>query len=277
MAFTLISAVGPFRPPPRRRRRPLRNCAIRKLSIDYVEPRSREYQDLYERLKKRQVLEELAQFLSPLKLPLSLRLKFAECGMVNADYDPLDLRIRICYEWVDFMESRAPRTAVPVAGIISRQDAIIGSTVSVILHEMGHALFDILQVPVLGKEEDAADQIAGFIMLQFGKDVARATINGTAFTWATLANTEQKPAFYDVHSTAEQRIYNFTCIAYGGDPDTFKDYIDKGLLPRSRAANCKSEYEQVQRAFGKTILPYVDLDMMKQVQSRSWLRPTDGK
>ena len=248
-----------------------------KLSIDYVEPRSREYQDLYERLKKRQVLEELAQFLSPLKLPLSLRLKFAECGMINADYDPLDLRIRICYEWVDFMESRAPRTTMPVAGIISREDAIIGSTVSVILHEMGHALFDILQVPVLGKEEDAADQIAGFIMLQFGKDVARATINGTAFTWATLANTEQKPAFYDVHSTAEQRIYNFTCIAYGGDPDTFKDYIDKGLLPKARAANCKNEYEQVKLAFGKTILPYVDLDMMKQVQSRSWLRPTDGK
>ena len=80
-----------------------------------------------------------------------------------------------------------------------------------------------------------------------------------------------------MHSTAEQRIYNFACIAYGGDPDTFKDYIDKGLLPKARAANCKAEYEQVKLAFGKTILPYIDLDMMKQVQSRSWLRPTDGK
>ncbi len=248
-----------------------------RLTTDYVEPRSDEFQDLHQRLKKRQVLEELAQFLSPLKLPMTLRLTFAECGIVNADYDPLGLRIRICYEWVDFMEKRAPRTTAPVLGVISRADAIVGSTVSVILHEIGHALFDILQIPVLGKEEDAADQLAGFIMLQFGKDVARATINGTAFTWATLASSDRKPDFSDVHSTAEQRIYNYTCIAYGGDPETFKDYIEKGLLPKSRAENCKKEYEQVKLAFTKTILPYVDLEMMKKVQSMRWLRPTDGK
>ncbi len=248
-----------------------------RLTIDYVEPRSDEFQDLYRRLKQRQVLEELAQFLSPLKLPLTLRLTFAECGMVNADYDPLGLRIRICYEWVDYMEKHAPQTASPALGLISRTDAIIGSTVSVILHEIGHALFDILQIPVLGKEEDGADQLAGFIMLQFGKDVARTTINGTAFTWATLASSERKPNFADVHSTAEQRIYNYACIAYGGDPETFKDYIEKGLLPKSRAENCKKEFEQVKLAFTKTILPYVDLDMMKRVQEQRWLRPTDGK
>jgi hypothetical protein len=248
-----------------------------RLTTDYVEPRSEEYEDLYQRLKKRQVLEELAQFLSPLKLPKTLRLTFAECGMVNADYDPLGLRIRICYEWVDFMEKRAPRTTSPALGVVSRADAIVGSTVGVIFHEIGHALFDILQLPVLGKEEDGADQLAGFIMLQFGKDVARTTINGTAFTWATLASGNRRPDFSDVHSTAEQRIYNYACIAYGGDPETFKDYIEKGLLPKSRAANCKKEYEQVKLAFTKTILPYVDLDMMKKVQELRWLRPTDGK
>jgi hypothetical protein len=247
-----------------------------RLITDYVEPRSEEFEDLYQRLKKRQVLEELAQFLSPLKLPKTLRLTFAECGMVNADYDPLGLRIRICYEWVDFMEKRAPRTASPALGVISRSDAIVGSTVSVIFHEIGHALFDILQLPVLGKEEDGADQLAGFIMLQFGKDVARTTINGTAFTWATLASGNRRPDFSDVHSTAEQRIYNYACIAYGGDPETFKDYIDKGLLPKSRAENCKKEYEQIKLAFTKTILPYVDLEMMKKVQALRWLRPTDG-
>ena len=248
-----------------------------RLTTDYVEPRSDEYQDLYQRLKKRQVLEELAQFLSPLKLPLTLRLTFAECGMVNADYDPLGLRIRICYEWVDFMEKRAPGRRHRHLGVISRADAIVGSTVSVILHEIGHALFDILQIPVLGKEEDGADQLAAFIMLQFGKDVARSTINGTAFTWATLASGNRRPDFSDVHSTAEQRIYNYACIAYGGDPETFKDYIEKGLLPKSRAVNCKKEYEQAKLAFTKTILPYVDLDKMKQVQALRWLRPTDGK
>ena len=31
-------------------------------------------------------------------------------------------------------------------------------------------------IPVFGREEDAADQLSAFLMLQFGKDVARTTI-----------------------------------------------------------------------------------------------------
>jgi hypothetical protein len=248
-----------------------------RISIDYVEPRRARYQGLYERLKKRQVLEQLAQFLSPLKLPLTLRIKFEECEMINADYSPLNLRVRICYDLIDFMERHAPPENAPINGLITRKDAIVGTVVSVILHEVGHALFDLLDVPVLGKEEDAADQIAGFIMLQFGKDIARTTINGAAFDWVTFASASPKPHFDDVHSTPQQRVYTFVCLGYGGDPDTFRDYVEKGLLPRERAANCKNEYEQAKRAFTTTILPYIDVDMMKQVQSRSWDLSVDGK
>lgn len=248
-----------------------------RIIVDYVEPRSPEFQDLYERLKKRQVLEELAQFLSPLKLPLTLRIKFEECGMINSDYSPLDLRVRICYDLIDYLERRAPKANAPLAGMITREDAIVGTVVGITLHEIGHALFDLLQVPVLGKEEDAADQIAGFIMLQFGKDIARTTINGAIFDWVTMASASSRPSFEDIHSTPQQRVYAFACLGYGGDPDTFKDYVQKGVLPPQRAANCKSEYEQAKLAFAKTILPYVDPDLMKQVQSRTWNLSAGGK
>jgi hypothetical protein len=249
-----------------------------RIIVDYVEPRSSQFQDLHERLKKRQVLEELAQFLSPLKLPLALRIKFQECGTSDADYDPMTLRVRICYDLIDFMEQHAPKADAPLAGLITRQDAIVGNVASVILHETGHALFDLLKVPVLGGEEDAADQIAGFIALQFGKDVARTTINGAAFDWiASATNGSSKPDFDDAHSTPQQRAYTFACLAYGGYPDTFKDYVETGLLPKERAANCKSEYEQAKLAFAKTILPHIDLDTMKKVQARTWSLSTDGK
>jgi Putative metallopeptidase len=238
--------------------------------IDYVEPPDPQFQELYERLKRRRVLEQLAQFLSPLKLPLKLRIKFEQCDMINADYSPYDLRVRICYDLIQYMEERAPAPGTPLAGFITREDAIAGMLVSVILHELGHALFDLLDVPVLGKEEDAADQIAGFIMLQFDKQVARTTINGSAFAWITFTRATARPAFYDSHSTPQQRVVTFACIGYGGDPDTFKDYVDSGLLPKARAANCKREYEQVKTAFTSTILPHIDLALMKEVQSRTW-------
>ncbi len=46
-----------------------------------------------------------------------------------------------------------------------------------------HALFDLLRVPILGREEDAADQVSAFIMLQLGKEEARRLILGTAYAY----------------------------------------------------------------------------------------------
>ncbi len=47
-------------------------------------------------------------------------------------------------------------------------------------------------------------------------------------------------------------------------------------VPSDRAAYCDREYKQVARAFAKTILPHVDLELMKQVRARQWLRQSDG-
>ena len=49
------------------------------------------------------------------------------------------------------------------------------------------------------------------------------------------------------------------------------------MLPKARANGCSREYLQVRRAFAKTILPHIDVDLMKKVQSEKWLRPTDGR
>ncbi len=244
------------------------------LTVDYVDPRSAKFVPVMERLKQRQVLEALAQFLSPLRLPNLLRLKTKECGVINAFYDPSDWAINICYEWVYDTEEHAPKDPTPQG--FTREDAIIGGFVGVVLHEAGHAVYDILDVPVLGREEDAADQIAAFMMLQFGKDVARKTINGFAYTWLSMAS-RSRPAYYDVHGTPMQRFQNFLCLAYGGEPVTFKDYIDKGMLPKDRAENCAAEYRQVRNAFLKTIYKHIDQEQMKKVQATQWLRPSDGK
>jgi hypothetical protein len=64
-------------------------------------------------------------------------------------------------------------------------DAVLGPLFDVFFHETGHALFDMLQVPVLGREEDAADQVSAYLMLQFGKAEARRLILGTAHAYKT--------------------------------------------------------------------------------------------
>ena len=69
-----------------------------------------------------------------------------------------------------------------------------------------------------------------------------------------------------------QRFYNTLCLAYGGEREWFKDFVDKGWLPKERADNCANEYQQVKYAFVKTILPFIDQDLMKKVQARDWLK-----
>jgi hypothetical protein len=231
----------------------------------------RNYENLLavrERLMKARLLERFSLFLSAVRLPTTLRLIAKQCDMLNAFYSPTDTSLTLCYEYVQAFEARAPKATTPQG--ISREDAIIGSIISTMLHETGHALFSIFRVPILGREEDAADQIAGFVMLQFGTDVARTTIKGAAWKWGSQDWSD--PAYHDVHSTPQQRFYNYLCIAYGGNPQAFQPFINLGWLPKWRVPLCANEYQQVQNAFAKTILPHLDEEIMKKIQNTTWIQ-----
>jgi hypothetical protein len=109
-------------------------------------------------------------------------------------------------------------------------------------------------------------------MLQFGRDVARTLIKGEAYSWNR--KTARRSIYWGVHSTALQRQHMNLCLAYGSDPEGFEDFVVKyGWLPKERAENCAEEYRQVQHAFRATIVPHLDMELVKVVQSRQWLRP----
>jgi hypothetical protein len=135
-------------------------------------------------------------------------------------------------------------------------------------------------VPIFGREEDAADQMAGFILSQFGPGVAHRTFPGTVHIWRALAKSDgdwSRDAFSDIHGHPLQRAYNYLCMAYGSDPDLFQYVVDQGLLPKERAILCGQEFAQIRHAFAKTIYPHIDLEKMKVVQATQWLRPEGGE
>jgi len=241
--------------------------AYKKLEANY-----QAYLGIAERLKKRQFLEEFSQFLAPIKFPVTLRLRTMQCDMSNAFYSRDDVSITLCYEYVKDIEEEAPEKTTPQG--ITREEAIVGRVVGTMLHEAGHAVSNLLQVPVFAREEDTADQIAGYVMLQFGREVARTLIKGEAYGWNL--GSRRYPAFYwDVHSTALQRRQTYLCLAYGKDPEGFKDFVEFNWLPKSRAEGCAAEYKQIDNAFKKTVLPHVDRELMQKVLARKWLRPDD--
>jgi hypothetical protein len=206
-----------------------------------------------------------------LRLPRTLQLKLAGCdGDSNAWYD--DDTITVCYEYVDEVLKNAPQETT--AAGVTRADAIVGPTTEVFLHEVGHAVFDYLSVPVFGREEDAADQFAAYLLLHFAKNDARRLIGGVAYTYnleASQPSTKKNP-FADEHGLPAQRLYNVLCIAYGADAKLFADLVEKKYLPEERAEGCDDEYKQVTRAMTKLISPHIDQARAKQVRAKRWLR-----
>jgi hypothetical protein len=242
-----------------------------RISVSYVPPKDPAHQPIYQRLKENGFLEKLQKFLSPFRLPRTLRVKTAGCdGEANAWYE--DDAITICYEYIDEIWKAVP--AETTAAGVTPIDALVGPVIDTCLHEFGHAIFEMLKVPVFGREEDAADQLSAYIMLQFGKADARRQIGGVAYTYMTEAKAAAPPAlkeFADVHGTPAQRFYNVLCVAYGADPELFGDLVAKGYLPKERAEGCEDEYKQVAFAFQKLIGPHIDRRLAKAVLDKSWL------
>jgi hypothetical protein len=247
-----------------------------QIRIIYGEPKDPAHRPIYERLQKRRVLEDLQDFLSPLKLPQPLTIKTEACnGVVNAYYS--SGAVTICYEYIAWIHQVARQ--VTLSNEITLEDAVVGPFVDVLLHETAHAIFDLLKIPLFGREEDAADQLAAFILLQFGNDVARRTIVGAALLFRQMA-VDQQPGTADyaaVHGLPAQRFINVLCIAYGAEPKLFADFVKQGFLPAHRIGYCRWEYLQIAHAFKTLIGPHIDPVLQEKVRGREWLRADDGK
>src|SRR6516225_11711002 len=107
---------------------------------------------------------------------------------------------------------------------------MVGQFFYVFAHEMGYAIFDVLGIPVFGREEDAADNFATYIMLRFGEQESRALITGAAYSYKKYVQgpqvTAPLAAFADAHSAPAQRFYTLLCIAYGSDPTRYADFVE---------------------------------------------------
>jgi hypothetical protein len=252
---------------------------LQQVKVEYDRPSDPAFQPIYEALTRRKVLERIQGFLAALRLPKPLTIRVAECG--GADTIPYEVGgpATICYELVRKIQEITYRsTNVPS----ERVQVLYGTFVEAMLHQTAYAIFESLQAPVWGREDDAADRLAAFIMTQFGDQVAVSTILGTAKFFDYSQHAWTGGNFADTVSPEAQRFYNYLCIAYGADPITFhflagapSPGLSVSQIPDSRAVTCAREFEQVRHAFNLRIMPFVDPDLMTKVRATQWLKPDE--
>jgi len=237
----------------------------------YEAPKNAAHQALYEELKAARALEKFREFLSFVRLPRVLRLKLAGCdGSDNAWYEAEELTVTVCYEYLEAVRRIAPKSVTPEG--VTPDSAVRGPLLEVFLHEVAHALFDQLHIPILGREEDAADQLAAFMLLHLNERTVRDTVAGVAWMYAQEAKDAKigQTAFANVHSLPAQRFYNLLCLAYGAEPRLFGDLVEKKYLPEERAEGCEDEYRQVAYAIRKLMRPYIDVGQREKVLAQEW-------
>ena len=237
-----------------------------QIEIAYEEPTSAELLPIYKQLQSLGALHQLQLFMEPLRLPHPIKVRTAECGPNPEPYVPGG-PVTICYEVIEQVAKLVQQHSRDPA---YQAILINGAFVQTALHNMSLAIFDVLGVPIWGREFDAADRLAALIMTQFGEDVMAATVETTTqiFQWSNRTWTGRD--FASTDSPDAQRFYNYLCIAYGASPYDYDYLVRGGTLPQERAERCGEEYQQIKKAFDLRIMPYVDPDLLVQARARRW-------
>ncbi|SDD44465.1 DUF4344 domain-containing metallopeptidase [Aquimonas voraii] len=216
-----------------------------------------------ERLGRMALLENaVAALNAQLRLPRNVSVRLVECGESNAYYDPEAYEIQMCLELMEDM-----------AGVLDGQfedesvesDALTGAWMGTLLHEVGHALVHVLDLPITGREEDVVDQLSAWMLISAGDADA---VLGYAATYYTESGEVGAADFAGVHALNEQRYFNLLCWAYGSDPEAAEELTASWELPSERAELCADEYAQMDRAWSRLLGPHLRQPMSQLALAR---------
>lgn len=165
-------------------------------------------------------------------------------------FDPDTQEIWMPGSFADVVESHFGDSQAPVADVY----------LHTLVHEVGHVLFSQYDLPLLAREEDAADALASVLLLEYAEDGARVVLNAARMfdLESQRSSGIEQADFWSEHSLDIQRYYTSLCHVYGSDPTAQAELInEKNGLSSERATHCRSEYQRIRRAWLAVLSPYL--------------------
>lgn len=197
--------------------------------------------------------ELIRSFNEALALPADIAVNFIDCGTANAFYAPPGFNVAtgivaeggaiiLCHE-----------LTASFASVFDTADQSFAVSVFVLMHEIGHALVNQLNLPVLGIEESYVDGIAA-VLVGESNMAESAALAGWFFS--------QQPftPFFDTHRAGPQRLGDLVCWGIGAD-DLLReqDPLIAGIADQIIASgrDCVGEYSRQVEALQTVLGPYV--------------------
>lgn len=220
----------------------------------YSRAKTQNFDQYNQKLKRGRFLEQLADRLSAgVSLPEPVVITIAECGSANAFYNPQHRTIVMCYELIGHLVTGMQRSFAKVASQQEILDSVAGGIFFILMHELGHTLIHVLDLPVLGREEDAADQIAAYLLLNTTGNSSSSGLAGALWFFRSNTLFYTRRHFSSEHSLGPQRQSNLACWAFGKDPQRYQYLLVGKYLTRERAARCGGEYSRLDSTVRKLL------------------------
>ena len=218
-------------------------------------PRGEEDVVGYELLKASETRSLAKSLATAFELPNPLLIKGVNGFGGGPFYNPEDNSITLPYQF-----------ATAVIGVISETNPqgsetewgeAVGAVNSFIFaHEFGHALIHNFNLPVLGREEDAADGIATVLLLKAPEGATYAA--EAAEFWDAFSGRQNPPAlaeYADNHSFDRQRAYNILCWVGGSDEAILQALAENEIVPEERLVSCPAEWALLRESAEQVLSP----------------------
>jgi hypothetical protein len=238
-----------------------------KFKVIYTPLEKENFTKIQHRFQQQRSFETVAQALSKIFImPRDINIILGECGFVNAYYKPSNHSIYMCYEIMENFIDRfmkyyknnrlnisQPRVSDEIAQRVS------GTIIFTLFHELGHLLIGELDLPVIGKEEDAVDEFSTILLSELGQE--KATL-AAALQFALAGNQEmtipsQSLHFWEEHSLSMQRFYSLICLVYGKDHQKYAALAQEVGIPEIRQKKCQIDYNRKRKSWHTLLEPYL--------------------
>lgn len=232
---------------------PISAAAKNMFVVTYDEPSKLQEAQALEELNSSNLGSMLDQFVnSSFTFKRTLKLTFGNSD--GSSYDSETNQIFIPYQFLIDTKERFRSITASSKDELSAEDATIDAVMHTVFHELAHALIFMNEIPIVGREEDAADSLATILLIDYFEDGQEIALSG-----AELFNLESSAIDeYDLageHSLDAQRYYQIVCYIYGSAPEKYSSVLEDGAFTDERAQLCLEEYENASRSWNTLLTP----------------------
>ena len=175
-------------------------------------------------------------------LPTDVTVTLASCGRIDAFYSPAQQRLYLCDELLTYF---AQVFTPPEDSAAAVRDA----TLFTFFHVVGHALIQVLDLPVTGPDEEVADEIGAVFLVVGEAEDEQAVLAGSRvlFQRSRTLDPAQMVPFWALHPWTPQRYLHLRCLLYGSNPTQHAALLEDDGLSAALAQECPETWQRQQQ------------------------------